>query len=294
MLGLPHDEPSRVLNITRAKELLEGIMIPPRPAILIDVLNAQAAPEVNLKRIADIISEDVALSAATLKVVNSPFFGLRVRIGSIHHSVRLLGVNNVVNIATGLMLRTAFSDLSGWFMDRFWASSSRLALYAALIGRTCTSIPPDELYTLGLFCNCGIPILLRRYPAYKELYTEALEQSERSVSEIEEAELMTDHTVVGYMLAQQWQLPDLLSHCILRHHDTRDYYTDAQEENRDSLQRLAVILTAQHIEHMITYQIPSFEWKMVGGAVQAFLGLDADALASLQEEALALSEGNES
>ena len=65
----------------------------------------------------------------------------------------------------------------------------------------------DDAYTYGLFRDCGIVILLRRYPAYQGILAGANLDRDMPFTAVEQAALPTDHTVVGCLLAQNWWLP---------------------------------------------------------------------------------------
>jgi hypothetical protein len=65
----------------------------------------------------------------------------------------------------------------------------------------------DDAYTYGLFRDCGIVILLRRYPAYQGILAGANLDRDMPFTAVEQAALPTDHTVVGALLAQNWWLP---------------------------------------------------------------------------------------
>ena len=81
-----------------AEKLLKSIIIPARPAIL-DELNREARQsEPNPAKIAQLIGKDVSLSAAMLKTVNSPLFGLSKRVASVPQALAMLGSNNTINI----------------------------------------------------------------------------------------------------------------------------------------------------------------------------------------------------
>ena len=281
-------DPDRALSLERAEQMLKSIKIPPRPAILVDLLNEQAKPDVDIKRIAEMVGSDVAISAGTLKIVNSPFFGLRRKIGSVQHAVRLLGVNNTVKVVTGLMLRSAFSGSRGRFMDSFWDWSNRIAMMSALVAQKCTSIPPEEAYTMGLFADCGVPLLLERYPNYPLVFRDAQSVAGETMPTYEDAQLGTDHTVVGYLIGRSWQLPDEFCQCIMRHHDAEDYYSTLHEPMQEATPNLAVLMLAQHLNRKLNGWPVSHEWQAVGEAVQRFLGLGAVQRAQLEQEAAEL------
>ena len=77
--------------------LMEGsfkdIEIPPRPAILERISSEMLKDEPDYKRLANIISADVSLSAGLIKTANSPFFGYRIRARTINDALMLLGLD---------------------------------------------------------------------------------------------------------------------------------------------------------------------------------------------------------
>ncbi|MFT5144979.1 MAG: HD-like signal output (HDOD) protein, partial [Thalassolituus oleivorans] len=262
----------------RAEELLKGVMIPPQPTILVGVLNERSKPDPDLERIGDIISEDVALAASMLKVVNSPFFGLRRKIGSIHHAVRLLGIGNVVNIASGLMLKAAFSDHCGPFMETFWKNSTRNAVVATMISRETRISSTENAYAGGLFSDCGVPVLRRRFANYSELFAQAQMETGTTFTEFEEAEIGTNHAVVGYMMAHGWMLPDLLAQGILQHHDPVSDFQGSGKDADESTQLQAILHTALHVCRLVDGLPASSEWSELGESILSFLGVDASFL----------------
>lgn len=91
--------------------IMQGIKIPPQPQILVDLQMEQVMPDPDMGRIAKLISQDVGLSGTVLKVVNSPFYGLKNRITSVHQAVCLIGLDSVVNIINGLSIKSQMSDV---------------------------------------------------------------------------------------------------------------------------------------------------------------------------------------
>ncbi|MBO6576198.1 MAG: HDOD domain-containing protein [Rhodothermales bacterium] len=280
--------PGLELSVKRAEELLKGVMIPPQPTILVNVLNERSKPDPDLERIGDIISADVALAASMLKVVNSPFFGLRRKIGSIHHAVRLLGIGNVVNIASGLMLKAAFADQRGPFMDTFWKHSARHGVVATMIARETRVSTAEDSYAAGLFADCGVPVLRRRFANYSELYAQAQIVDEFTWTEYEEEELGTNHAVVGYMMAHGWMLPDVLAQGILQHHDPVDQFHGAGFDAEPAVQLQAVLHTTLHVCRAIDGLPVSKEWEAFGDRILAFLGVDDTFVTRMVEEVQAL------
>ncbi|WP_425281503.1 HDOD domain-containing protein [Pseudoalteromonas xiamenensis] len=89
------------------KDIKEGFNIPPKPELLTALQHelAQAAPELN--QVAKLIANDVATSAAVLKVINSPCYGLARTITDIRQAVMFLGNRQHHTISNRLFTTTS-------------------------------------------------------------------------------------------------------------------------------------------------------------------------------------------
>jgi hypothetical protein len=76
----------------------------------IDQKNASA------DKIAEVVSKDTSLSAKLLRLVNSPFYGLRERIGSISRAVTLIGAQELSSLALGI---SAINGGHAFLLDAF-------------------------------------------------------------------------------------------------------------------------------------------------------------------------------
>src|SRR2546423_15179139 len=127
-------------------EVLRANAIGTNKLSLLQLLAALQDPEIELKRLEELIGRDVALSYRLLRYINSAFFGLRTRVDGIGRATALLGLSNVKRWAT----MTVFAGIEG---------KPRELLTTALIrGRMCELVGPDlgqtssdQLFTLGLF-----------------------------------------------------------------------------------------------------------------------------------------------
>ena len=264
-------------------------MIPPRPSILVEVLNEQSKTDPDLQKIASLISKDVAISAGVLRVVNSSYFSLPRKISSIDHAVRLMGVRSVTNIVTALMLHSAFADHRGTFMDDFWSSSGNLAATTSLASDLSRRVAKEEGYALGLFANCGVPLMLKKFPSYPAIYERASAASDVAPTAHEDEEFGTDHTLVGYIMGRSWELPEYVCQSILRHHDTVDYF-DGEEDLGDVTPYIAVLHVGHHLHRSLENLPESYEWSLIGDAVCRYLGISERDLANLKDESAAISQ----
>lgn len=271
------------ISVADAEKSIKGIAIPPRPALLTEINNElqKAAPDIN--RLSARIAADVGLSAAVLKVINSPYFGLRSKVGSISMAVQLLGIQNVKSIVTGLLLKAAMSG-GGISLERFWDSSEKVARIAAFVASTLPRAPRDEAYTLGLFRECGIPLLMQRFPEYMETLKLAA-GDERPMVMIEDERHGTNHAVVGFMVARTWGLPETLTDALLRHHDPAVF--DKNDKAASGVRTLVAInYLAEYLNDTVVRMRDNLQWKQVSDRVLSCLGINMGDLDELKDDVL--------
>ncbi len=196
------------------ENILNNIKIPPRPATLVELMEEQRKEDPDFKKLAGLMGKDVSLSAALLKTVNSPFFGLRSKASSAQEAIHILGMKNVMNLVSGFSLKNAMGK-AGPSAERFWSMTESVALASAYIASRLPGIARDEAYTFGLFHNCGMPLLESRFPEYQE----KMGTCRNRITSVEEAHFSSNHATIGYLLTKSWNLPDELCKATQRHHD---------------------------------------------------------------------------
>ncbi len=220
--------------------ILKSIAIPPRPAILIDLMEEQKKENPDVKKIVTLIGKDIGLSAALLKTVNSPLFGLRSKVTSAQEAIHFLGMKNVMNLISGFALRSAVGNTPA-SVEKFWNMTESVALIAAYIASRLPGIPKDEAYTFGLFHNCGMPLLDRKFPEYESLLLKAGKHQGKSLTEFENEKLHTDHATLGYLMTKSWNLPDEICEATQRHHDLSIFGGSSGQAKTPTLVAIAML-----------------------------------------------------
>ncbi|NTV95102.1 MAG: HDOD domain-containing protein [Thiobacillus sp.] len=267
------------LSTAEAEKLLAGVVIPPRPTVVTAVMDEQRSPEPDTRRIAGLIATDVGLSAAVLKTINSPMYGLRRQISAIEQAVALLGMRNIATLVTGLALRNIGS---GQGLDRFWDSAARTALIAAYLTKVLGVGNRDDAYLFGLFHDSGIPLLMQRFPDYKDTLRAANDEQALSFTEVEDRGHGTNHAVVGSLLATNWNLPHDLREAVRYHHDLGVFQGDL---SAGALNLIALGHLAEHIESSISRLAGESEWQKFAAPVLAHLMLDEAGVEDLRRDA---------
>lgn len=269
------------------ESLLKGITIPPRPTLLIEVDRELKRPEPDLKRIAGLIAKDVGVSGAMLKTLNSPFFGLRTKIGSVPQAVMMLGARNAGNVVTGLVLRNAMGGGAA-SLERFWDSSAIVASINAYICSILPKAPREDAYTFGLFHDCGIPVLMQRFGDYRDTLKYAAGE-ERSMIDIEDERHGTNHAMVGHMIARSWGLSDIISQAILLHHDPEIFVDQAESVHPLSRTLVAINFLAEHLNDTALRLRADYQWERHGAVILDYLSLTESEYAELREDVSTLS-----
>lgn len=259
------------------EQVLNKIPIPPRPQILTAINQELQRKHPSLRAIADQVAQDLALSAAVLKTVNSPAYGIARPLESITQAVTLLGVESLVTLVTAIALRNQLPAP----MPRFWDSCVRIASLSAAIASRLGCLNPSEAYLFGLFRDCGIPLLWQRFPNYPETLHCANQEFARAFTAAEDERHATNHAVVGSLLAARWHLPQTVVDAIALHHDPDVFRLDYPPE---MLNRIAVALLAERIENQFAARSDHYEWEKLGGAALDHLMLTDAQFATMASE----------
>jgi len=276
------------LTDEQIRRVLQGISVPPQPQIMVDLQIEQVMPEPDLRNIARLISQDPGLSGALLKTVNSSFFGLANRIASIRQAVNLLGCNSVINLINAQSIKGELSDDAIVTLNRFWDTAQDVAMASLTLAKRIGYPAPDEAYTLGLFHNCGIPLMVKRFPGYMSVLEEAYASAsaETRVTDIENRALNTNHAVVGYFTAKSWNLPLHLCEAIANHHNALSLFSDDSGRDASLKTLLAILKMAEHIcasHRVIGDQAEDHEWQAIAQLVLEYVGLSEYDFVSLKE-----------
>ena len=265
------------LSAEQLNKTLQGIKIPPQPQILVDITMEQASPDPSLEHISSLILQDMGLSGAILKVVNSPYFGLSNNIISVEHAVSMLGLNSVVNIINGLALKSELSDETIIEMNRFWDHASDIALISATIAKETGYPNADEAYLLGLFHACGMPLMMTRYPNYPKVVEEAFSGTHERIIDLENERFNTNHAVLGYYTAKSWNLPEHICQLISEQYNLKTI--QKWQENYDGHRKtlLAILKMALEVgkshKKLGGLNAKNREWEEYGVEILEYMGL---------------------
>ncbi|AZF60711.1 putative signal transduction protein [Pseudomonas sp. R11-23-07] len=269
---------SQELSAEQIQQVLQGISVPPQPQIMVDLQMEQYMPDPDLEVIARLIAQDPGLSGALLKIVNSPYYGLSNKIASIQRAVNLLGSRSVINLINALSIKGEMSDDTIVTLNRFWDTAQDVAMTCLTLAKRTGAQAVDEAYALGLFHDCGVPLMLKRFPNYMTVLEQGYANAgpDCRVVDTENNAFNTNHAVVGYYTAKSWRLPEHVTDAIANHHNALAIFSDESSRNPALKNLLAILKMAEHIcssYRVLGNQTVDREWEAIGHLVLDHVGL---------------------
>lgn len=261
--------------------------LPALPAALTEVLAALGHEEVNTEHLAQLIERDPALCGRTLRLANSPFYGLQGRVGTAHDALRLLGLRSVGSMmsAASLAAYAKLNRCAGFDFKVYWRHSLAVSMAAREIAIACGH-DPDQASVAGLLHDVGQLALAAYFP---DAFAAALDLGRSADCDDAPAErsvLGLDHAQVGGLVALHWNLPPAVVQAIRGHHTPPPFAqpgtTTALTDIVHLADAMAHALDLSQNPHEYVPVVSLDSWERLGAG-----GLDTDTMFALVEEGVA-------
>ena len=196
--------------------------IPTLPAVAIQIIELTQQPNVQLSAIATLIEHDPAMSTKVLRLVNSSYYGLNTRCGSIQQALAFLGLQTVKSLVLGFSLARSMGnpddrEISFNFLD-YWRRSLYSAAAAREIALRSKRCDPDEVFVAALIQDIGMVVLWR---AFGDRYLQIVDSTRGEHLRLRDAEwkaLQVDHAEIGALLLERWRFPEHITAAVRAHH----------------------------------------------------------------------------
>ncbi len=213
----------------KKEEILEAVLqseeLPTLPTVASQLITLTSREDATLSDIADLISQDISISAKVLKVSNSAFYSFPQQIGSIHQAVSILGTNAVRSLVLSFSFLSIKSGAkaSQFNFEQFWQRSLSRAVSAKLILEKVKNADTEEIFISSLLQNLGELIFARTFPEKYDQVLAKNQEDDLSIVEAEETILGSNHCYIGFEVAKNWGFPEVLLFPILYHHSPDEY-----------------------------------------------------------------------
>ncbi|WP_306623239.1 HDOD domain-containing protein [Massilia scottii] len=195
--------------------------LPSLSAVVVELLSTMDQEDIDVHVLGGKIALDQSLTAKTLRLANSSFYGMSSKVTTIHQAISVLGFHSIRTLVTACAVTGSFpasaSANGGVNFQAFWRHSVATAVCAKLLA-VHLKLNPDTAFTAGLLHDIGTLVLATRFPteyaamlAYRKEHDCYIIEAERSVIGI-------DHAMAGSALAAYWKFPAAMQEAVASHH----------------------------------------------------------------------------
>ena len=236
-----------ILEDEALKKIVSQIeSLPSLPAIYSEIIEEMRSEDPSIKKVGEIISTDLSMTAKILQVVNSVFFGLSRKISTPQEAVVLLGLETIKALVLSVKIFAEFSHKKySWFnIDHLFNHSMSVSTYAKTIIKSekLGSDLINHSLMAGLLHDLGKLILATNFhEPYKEVLAAARE-TDQNLWDLEYNAFGTSHAEIGAYLMGLWSLETPIIEAIAFHHCPAN-----------SLSQNMGLLTAVHIGNAIDH-----------------------------------------
>ncbi len=196
--------------------------LPSLPALYIEVTRELENTEPSLPRIAHLVSEDMAMTAKILQLVNSAFFGLRCRISSPMQAVQMLGLDTLraLVLTTHVFDKFCTDSLGEAEISYLWKHSLAVAGLAKNIAASEKADRQliDDCFTAGLLHDAGKLILASAMQNKYQHVLDAVRKNDKKLIAAETEILGCNHAEIAAYLLGLWGLPEAVIDGVAWHH----------------------------------------------------------------------------
>lgn len=193
--------------------------LPSLSAVVAELLSSMDQEDVDVHALGAKIALDQSLTAKTLRLANSSFYGMSSKVTTIHQAISVLGFHSIRTLVTACAVTASFPSnaASGVNFQAFWRHSVATAVCAKLLAQH-HKLNPDTAFTAGLLHDIGTLVLATRFPAEYAAMLAHRKEHDCYLIEAEREVIGVDHAAAGAALAAYWKFPADMQEAVARHH----------------------------------------------------------------------------
>jgi diguanylate cyclase (GGDEF)-like protein len=211
-------------RVQEVAKSLRGCMRAAFPPVLAQLIGEAIKDDPDFKTMARIIGMDPALTAATLSLVNSPYYGLNTEVVDLERAAVVLGNKEILKLALSISFQGRVKEqlkrcnqevFDNWSLIIWSASASQL-----LAARACPG-QANQAYLCTLIKDISLLMLCSAHPEMFPEYTgdDILLCLHPGQLELEREAWGIDHCRLSVELLNEWGVPPALCTAVAHHHD---------------------------------------------------------------------------
>ncbi|MDR4499413.1 MAG: response regulator [Candidatus Scalindua sp.] len=187
------------------------------------IVSEMQSEDASIRKIGNIISQDIAMSAKILQIVNSAFFGMPQKIIDPQQASVYLGLDTLKALVLSIHVFSSFKEDS----KLLWCSPADLQKHSIMVGNLAKDIARvqmadakvvEESLIAGMFHDIGKLVMLN-IPEECKTIMDYIEKTGCDILEAEYAVIKTSHAELGAYLLGVWGFPDNIVEAVAFHHN---------------------------------------------------------------------------
>ncbi|NHZ81231.1 HDOD domain-containing protein [Massilia sp. CCM 8695] len=193
--------------------------LPSLSTVVVELLSTMDQEDIDVHVLGAKIALDQSLTAKTLRLANSSFYGMSSKVTTIHQAISVLGFHSIRTLVTACAVTGSFpAGVSGGInLQAFWRHSVATAVCAKLLA-VHLKLNADTAFTAGLLHDIGTLVLATRFPAEYSAMLAYRKEHDCYIIEAERAVIGVDHAMAGAALAAYWKFPAAMQESVASHH----------------------------------------------------------------------------
>jgi putative nucleotidyltransferase with HDIG domain len=209
---------SKTADAIALKAVTEGMVaLPTLPLVAYRVIEAVAQPETSAEEVARILALDPSLTARTLRLANSDFYGFPRKVGTVDLAVVVLGSNTLRDLVLSASVFKTLGETDAG-MEGLWNHSLACGVAARCLAERSGYRLSSEAYAAGLLHDIGKVVLRQTDPERFQAVVAMVQEQGEAMEVVERGLFGSGHAEVGAWLAERWGLPADLVEAIACHH----------------------------------------------------------------------------
>jgi putative nucleotidyltransferase with HDIG domain len=197
--------------------------MPAFPKSVQQVVQLTSDINASAKDIVRVIECDPVMTVKILKSINSSFYGLPQKITSVQRAVVHIGLNTIKNIALGVaaMGMLNANNKANFNTSNFLLHSLTTAAISKMLAERIglSSTECSDCFVAGLLHDFGKVVFAEFIPDEFKLALEKSKEQQLPLYQTELEFIGLNHTQAGKILAEKWELSEMLIDAIAHHHD---------------------------------------------------------------------------
>ncbi len=215
----PRSEDKMHLMVETIREL------PAMPNVVARILQLLSDPDSRMSEITETLSRDQALVARLIKVSNSALYARGQKITTLSQAITRLGARIIRSLILAAYTRSLFpTDQTnvGIWGQSLWQHSIECGIASRRVAELVRYGDPEEAFVGGVLHDIGKVVILLNLPEEYRLIRKKRTSAIMSSIDAEEEVLGFDHTRVGELLLEKWNMPGSLKTSVRYHHQPQD------------------------------------------------------------------------